>query len=119
RIFVSHSSKDEKFCLQLVEDLRRVLKDDDAVWYDARGGLHGGDTWWRKIVAELTTCDVFIVVLSPDAVESPWVNDEIDLAWRQKNSPARLRIIPVLYRPCQARYELYNLQMISFLPPKP
>ena len=119
RIFISHSSQDNDFGSKLAQDLRHVLGDDTAVWYDISGGLQVGDAWWRTIVKELTARPVFIVILSPYAVASPWVNDEIDLAWRQKNSPARLRIIPVLYRPCQARYELYNLQMVSFLPPKP
>ena len=43
RIFVSHSHKDNDFGFKLVQDLRRVLGDETAVWYDARGGLHGGD----------------------------------------------------------------------------
>jgi len=49
RIFISHSSKDDDFGTQLVEDLRRVLGDEDAVWYDSQGGLRGGDAWWHKI----------------------------------------------------------------------
>src|SRR6266571_3673533 len=101
RIFVSHSSQDDDFGTRLVENLRSALGGETAVWYDSRGGLRGGDDWWPKIVKELTACNVFIVVLSPDAMASPWVNDEINLAWRQKNSPTRMRIIPVLYRPCQ------------------
>jgi tetratricopeptide (TPR) repeat protein len=118
RIFLSHSVKDHSFCLQLVDDLHHALIDPDAVWYDAQGGLHGGDAWWRKIVQELKSRNTFIVVLSPDAMSSDWVNDEIDIAWRQKNSPARMRLFPVLYRPCEVRTDLENLQIISFVPPK-
>jgi hypothetical protein len=59
-----------------VKDLLDVLGDDTAVWYDARGGLQGGDTWWPKIVKELTERNVFILLLSPDAMKSKWVNDE-------------------------------------------
>ena len=118
RIFVSHSSNDNLFGARLVADLRRVFDDETAVWYDSQGGLRGGDTWWRKIVEELTTRNIFIVVLSPSAIYSPWVNDEIDLAWRQKNSSAKMRIIPVLYQPCEVRSDLQNLQIISFLPAK-
>jgi len=119
RIFVSHSSKDHDFCLRLVDDLQAVLGDENAVWYDARGGLHGGDTWWRKIMQELKARTVFIVVLSPDSVISPWVNSEIDLAWRQKHSPSGKLIFPLLYRHCEIRDDLDILQIISFLPPKP
>lgn len=121
RIFLSHSSKDHDFCVRLVDDLRRILGDDDAVWYDARGGLHGGDAWWHKIEQELNTRTTFIVVLSPDAVASAWVNDEIDIAWRRKNHPdpiSRMRIIPLLLRPCAIRPSLESLQIVSFQPPK-
>lgn len=118
RMFVSHSSKDNEFGAKLVQDLRHIVGDEDAVWYDASGGLHGGDAWWRKIRTELKARSVFIVVLSPDSMTSPWVNDEIDLAWRQKNTRAGKRIIPVLYRECEVREDLYLHQIISFLQPK-
>src|SRR5438876_9546081 len=86
RIFISHSHIDNEFGTRLAQDLCRVLGDESAVWYDVLGGLHGGDTWWEKILEELTARMVFMVVLSPEAVQSPWVRDEINLAWSQKNS---------------------------------
>ncbi len=115
RIFVSHSNKDNDFGVRLVEDLRLALGDEDAVWYDARGGLHGGDNWWNKIMLELRTRNVFIVVLSPEAMDSQWVNTEINLAWRQKLSPSGKLILPLLYRPCTVRDDLDTLQIIQFL----
>ncbi len=117
-IFISHSHQDDEFGVRLATDLRRILGDDSAVWYDASGGLHGGDTWWRKIVAELSARPIFIIVLSPDALESPWVADEMNLAWKQKNSPGGKRIIPILYRPCTPWAEVETLQIVSCLPPK-
>jgi hypothetical protein len=116
-IFVSHSNTDHHFCLQLVNDLQRALGDEEAVWYDAGGGLQGGDTWWRKIMQELKARHTFIVVLSPDSVASNWVNTEIDLAWRQKHSQSGKLIIPLLYRQCEIRDDLDLLQIISFLEP--
>src|SRR5258708_40221716 len=73
RIFVSHSSKDNEFGVRLVQDLRRKLGSEDAVWYDSHGGLFGGDSWWETIKKELTARHVFMVVLSPDALASKWV----------------------------------------------
>jgi len=115
---MSHSSKDHDFCVRLVGDLQRISGDESSVWYDAKGGLYGGDSWWRKIMQEVKARNVFIVVLSPEAAVSPWVNSEIDLAWRQKHLPPGKLIIPVLYRPCEVRDDLDTLQVISFLPPK-
>jgi hypothetical protein len=119
RIFVAHSSKDNDFGILLVENLRLVLGDESAVWYDKRGGLQGGDLWWRKIVEELTARPVFIVILSPDALSSPWVNAEIDMAWKQRLSKSSKLILPILHRPCeQIRADIGMLEKISFLPPK-
>ncbi len=117
RVFVSHSHRDNDFGIKLVHRLRRELGNDDAVWYDKSGGLLGGDEWWHKILAELTARPIFIVVLSPHALTSKWVNDEINIAWNQKNSPGGKLIIPVLYSNCEIRADLKTLHIVSFLPP--
>src|SRR5258708_1429310 len=114
RIFVSHSHLDNDFGTRLVQDLRRVLVDEDAVFYDVLGGLHGGETWWEKIVEELTARDVFLLMLSPEAMNSVWVRREINVAFNENKN-----IIPLLYRACTIRADLRILQMISFLAPKP
>src|SRR5437588_112759 len=114
RIFVSHSHLDNDFGTRLAQDLRRVLNDEDAVFYDVLGGLHGGETWWEKIVEELTARDVFLLVLSPDAMNSLWVRREINIALNKNKL-----ILPVLYRTCAIRADLEIIQIISFLAPKP
>src|SRR5438105_11351817 len=122
-IFISHSHADNAFGIRLVNDLRSVLGDEQAVWYDAHGGLHGGEAWWRKIVQEITTRSVFIVLLSPDSLASKWVQDEIAIAWTQKNATTTSftglkLIVPLHCRPCNVPADLRILQVISFLPPK-
>jgi formylglycine-generating enzyme required for sulfatase activity len=119
RVFISHSHADNDFGVRLAEDLRRALGDEQSVWYDVSGGLHGGDAWWRKIVQEIAARPIFVVVLSPDAMESRWVNDEIDLAWNLKNTPAGKTIIPVLYHACEPRADLRTRHIVSFLEPRP
>jgi tetratricopeptide (TPR) repeat protein len=114
RIFVSHSHKDDEFGVRLVEDLRGVLPDKDAVWYDSRGGLPGGTAWWRTIVDEITNRTIFLVILSPDAMESKWVHDEITLAWQEKNSSRGMLIVPLLRYACTIRADLRSLQIIDF-----
>jgi len=83
RIFVSHSHLDNDFGTRLSQDLRRVLNDEKAVFYDL-GGLHGGEIWWEKIVEELTGRNVFLLVLSPDAMNSLWVRREINTKLHSK-----------------------------------
>ena len=104
RIFISHSHIDNEFGTRLAQDLRRVLGDESAVWYDVLGGLHGGDNWWEKIVEELTDRKVFVVVLSPEAALSPWVRDEINLAGarrtqRKESASFRCCIVNARYAP--------------------
>jgi tetratricopeptide (TPR) repeat protein len=113
RIFVSHSHLDNDFGTKFAQDLRRALNDESAVWYDVLGGLHGGETWWEKIVEELTARDVFIVALSPDAMNSHWVRREITMALNEGKF-----ILPVLHRSCSIRADLKILQIISFLAPR-
>ena len=113
RIFVSHSHKDDGFGVRLIRDLMRVLPEPDAVWYDSHGGLHGGVTWWTTIVHEITTRNIFIVILTPDAVNSEWVKDEINLAWQEKNARGML-ILPILRLACTIRADIQTLQVLDF-----
>ncbi len=116
RIFISHCKTDNDFTRKLADDLRKALGDDTAVWYDHK--LPGGTSWWLKIVEELTARNVFIVVVSHYGLKSKWVNDEIDLAWQQKNSKAGKLIVPVICRPIRKkRHDLDTLQNISFVLP--
>ncbi len=120
RIFISHSSKDTDFVKRLANDLCYVLDDDTAVWYDVLG-LQGGDTWWPKIVDEIKTRNIFVLILSPDAMKSPWIDDELHIAWRRKNVKSRTRrlIIPILFRECKTVHDyLKDIQWIRFLSPE-
>ena len=74
RVFISHSHADNDFGVRLAEDLRRALGDEQSVWYDVSGGLHGGDAWWRKIVQEIAARPIFVVVLSPEDRKSTRLN---------------------------------------------
>jgi hypothetical protein len=123
RVFVSHSHADNDFGVRLVQDLRRALgSDDSAVWYDVSDGLHGGDEWWDVILKEMTARPIFLVVLSPEAMQSNWVQAEMRIAWTLKHSPSdpldRL-LIPILYKPCKVRADWGTLQIVSFVEPKP
>lgn len=119
RVFISHSHEDDEFVQRLAKDLQHALGGDDLAWYDsAPNGLQGGQDWWEKIRHQLETRPVFVVVLSPASSRSPWVNDEINMAWAFRHSK-RLRVIPVLYKPCDIRGDLQSIQNISFVETRP
>jgi tetratricopeptide (TPR) repeat protein len=122
RIFLSHAGVDHLFASKLAGDLCQALNDEDAVWYDRNApqpdrnnGLVGGDVWLAEIEMQLTTRDVFVVVLSPAATDSPWVRTETYLALTQMNSYKHLTIIPVLYEDCQPSPLLGLIQQVRFL----
>lgn len=116
RIYVGATHQDAAFAERLVRDLRRVLGASDAVRYDVQGSKKGGDAAWQRVMDDLSACPVFIVVLSPDAVASKWVNDQVDVAWQQQNSRQGKFILPVMYRSCPVREDLDMRQVVSFVP---
>ncbi len=120
QIFISHSSKDNKFATQLVKDLREAIGNDEAIWFDSQGGLRGGDEWERKIIKQVNARNIFIVILSPDAMTSRWVNFEIDMAWNRKLA-SNTRILPIRYTSDTfiVRKDLEGIQAINFSPPRP
>src|SRR5438477_5300877 len=77
-IFISYSKKDIDFA----RHLRHLLQDQGfPVWMDETK-LVPGDEWWPTIEQNIRSCDAFIVIMSPEARVSKWVQREILLAER-------------------------------------
>ncbi len=93
RLFVSHSSQDNGWCRELVTALKGAGYD---VWYDEQG-LTGGAVWVETLQRELQTRDVFVIVLTPEAWASPWVQEEVRLALSTQRTilPVMLKATPV------------------------
>src|SRR6185437_12548250 len=75
RVFVSHSSSDVAFASRFSQDLRQLGAD---VWLDS-SHLGAGD-FVARINAALQGSDVFVLVLTPTALESKWVRQEMNAA---------------------------------------
>lgn len=91
RVFLSHSSSDAGFCSSLVRALRDAGAD---VWYDDQN--LGAGNLLEAILREIKDRDVFIVVLSPTALSSPWVRDECLWAYNCHRRDRRRLILPVV-----------------------
>src|SRR3954449_5314201 len=84
RIFVSHSGKNNEFGFRLFDDLKYFLGSNKYIWYDAKGGLVGGDDWIVEIEKEIKHCTRFVVLLTKEALNpSRWVDEEISIAYRR------------------------------------
>ncbi|TEU10572.1 MAG: TIR domain-containing protein [Anaerolineales bacterium] len=104
-VFISYSRKDIDAANQLAQDLKKAGLD---TWWDI-SDLKGGDAWVRTIQAALKASKYCVVVLSPDAVESEWVEKEYTYA-----IGLGLKIIPILYKKCEVPMALANIQYIDF-----
>ncbi|ORB08072.1 hypothetical protein BST30_05630 [Mycobacterium mantenii] len=80
-LFISYSSQDRATVDALTSALRRGQQ---QVWFDQE--LGGGESWWNKILEQIRSCDVFIVALSNNWLQS-------------KPSQAELRYARALNRP--------------------
>lgn len=96
RVFVSHSHQDIAFCRPFVAGLQAEGLD---VWYDESDLLSGALR--EKIEGVLASCRHFIVVLSPAAVVSSWVNAEIDAALDLLGSGRLQTFLPVVAATCE------------------
>lgn len=56
--------------------------------------LSAGEDWESKLKNELSQCDIFIVLLSSNSVDSNWILQELGAAWAL-NKP----IVPVVTNP--------------------
>lgn len=80
-IFISYSSQDRTSLDALTTALKRAQQ---KVWFDQE--LGGGDAWWNAILEQIRSCEVFIVALSNNWLQS-------------KPSQAELRYAQALNRP--------------------
>ena len=93
KLFISHSSQDDRF----VRELRRALGDlgQDA-WIDSRE-LLGGDPLWTEIRQAIEDASAFAVVVSTDALQSKSVGKELRhaLGIQQQRGKKLFAVIPL------------------------
>jgi hypothetical protein len=74
-IFISYSRKDQNYVKNLISafDARGL-----SVWLDDR--IDYGSAWQQVIEKHLRACQVFVLVMTPRALESHWVQCELSCA---------------------------------------
>ena len=113
-VFLSPSNVDQDFAMNLANMLRRH---GVPVWY-SRTNILGAQQWHDEIGAALQRCDWFLLVLSPNSVDSIWVKKELIFALQQNRFENR--IVPLLYQACDLErlsWVLSMFQMIDFQRP--
>ena len=99
-IFISYSRRDQEFVTRLASDLDAQVA---GVWFD-QSTIQAGQKWHDKIVDGIRECKAFILVLSPDAMESRYVREEVNKALELGKT-----IFPVIYRAAKWTGEFESL----------
>lgn len=95
-IFLSYNRVDKTFARWLAADLsERGVR----VWLDD-AEIRIGDSLIEKIRQGIDEVDYVGVILSPDSVNSPWVQREIDVSMNQEIDERKVRVLPLMYRNC-------------------
>ena len=74
-VFLRYSRSDRAYVERLAA---RLAAAEVPTWWDA--GIDVGTRFTREIQARIDDCSAFVVVLSPKAVASDWVQDELHYA---------------------------------------
>jgi hypothetical protein len=88
-IFISYSRRRTEIVRTLIEDIEAL---GHTVWYDKE--LTGGKPWWDGILAQIRSCDVFVLAVSPETLDSKACKRE----WRYAADLGK-SILPVLITP--------------------
>jgi len=103
--FFNYSRKDTSFALELAMALREK---GVRVWLDQLD-IGDGESWERGVETAFRSCNGILVLLSPYAVESANVMNEVEQAM-----DAGKQIIPILYKTCDLPLRLRQEQPIDF-----
>lgn len=92
KVFLSYSRSDRVYAQQLAD---KLADSDLQVWHPDM--LEPGQNWGDAIGNALRDSQAMVVLLSPEALESPYFKSEIDYALSSPEYEGRL--IPVMVRP--------------------
>jgi hypothetical protein len=100
--FISYSSYDrrEAFAIKELLEASHI-----KVWMDFFD-IQMTAELRQELKTKVEQAEIFCMLLSPTAVESPWVNQELETAVAAANRG--LRILPVILRPCRIPAQLSN-----------
>jgi hypothetical protein len=97
RVFICHSSRDKAIARKLADDLRTLGHEP---WLDEYA-IRVGDSIPGKIEEGLQNADFVVVLLSPSAVKSGWVDREWKAKYWAEVSAGRVMVLPVLVEDCE------------------
>jgi hypothetical protein len=111
KAFISYSGDNKADVRQLADHLEKLGWE---AWFDS--SLHGGQDWWQVILHQIQVCDVFIPIISAEALDSIACAREFD--WAEALGRP---VCPVAFEPrwtgLPRRYE--TAQSVDYSDPAP
>ncbi len=105
QIFISYSRRDQEFVFKLANDLEAR---GGKVWLD-QADIRGGTQWRDSIARGIQQSGAFLLLISPDAMSSDYVNIELEIA-EEVGKP----IFPLIYRRTSLPENLSRFQFVDF-----
>lgn len=102
KIFISYSHKDEDQIQHVIDELSIIYD----VWID-KEDINYGTKWKEEITKGIKCCNVFILFVSNNSLNSKYCNEELDIAVRFNK-----KIIPILVEEVTLPKQLNELQCI-------
>ncbi len=109
QVFICHSGQDAEFAHKLGEELQQ---NGWPVWI-APESVHPGEKWVEAINRGLEESGKFILILTPNALRSRWVELETDLAIQLERS-SYIQFFSLLVEPCEPPLLWKAFQWIDF-----
>ncbi len=110
RAFLSYTSVDKPFVIKLASDLKG---ENVQVWLD-EWEIRVGSSIVEEIDKALSSNDFFIIVLSPQALQSQWVRKELNSSLMLQLSDRSVKVMPVLHERCDIPTIIKDLKYANF-----
>jgi hypothetical protein len=86
KVFLSHARKDGDLARQLAD---RLARGGFEVW-NSQDEVAPGDNWAKKVGAALDDSELMVILLTPGALESDWLRQDIEFALGTKRFEGRV-----------------------------
>jgi hypothetical protein len=102
KVFLSYASSDKSAARDIADALR---KSGVSAWFD-EWDLASGDSFKERIESAVVSSDYVLLLLSPAAVDSNWVQSEVNFALSRELKDRAIRLVPVLIEDCEIPWAL-------------
>lgn len=109
QVFISYAQADKEVARRITDELRRS---SIHVWFD-EWELKPGDSIANRIDQAVSTSDLLLVLLSPNSIESHWVQSELNASLSNELKSRAITVVPALIEECEIPTSLSHLSYLD------